>query len=192
MRKATINRNTKETRITVTLNLDGNGTVNCSSGNGFFDHMIQAMGKHGQFDIDVECEGDLEVDFHHSCEDIGIVLGQAFAECTKDKTGLVRFGNAFTPLDEALVMAVTDLSGRPFLAFDSPFETERTGEFETELVEEFFRAFAMNGLITLHIKKMYGKNSHHIIEAMFKSVGRSLAQSVEKKGDVLLSTKGVL
>lgn len=192
MRQAKVTRDTKETKITVSLNIDGKGDVNCRSGNGFFDHMINAMGKHGGFDIDIECEGDLEVDFHHSAEDIGIVLGKAFAECTSEKKGMHRFGTAYTPLDEALAMAVSDISGRPFLAFNAEFPAERVGDFETELTEEFFRAFAMNALITLHINVMYGKNTHHILEAMFKSVGRSLAESVAITGDTLLSTKGVL
>jgi imidazoleglycerol-phosphate dehydratase len=192
MRKTTVSRNTKETEITVTLDIDGKGNVVCDSGNGFFDHMINAFGKHAGFDIELHCKGDTEVDFHHSAEDIGIVLGQAFAKCTEDKTGIRRFGTAETPLDEALVRVTSDLSGRPFIVFNADFETERTGDFETQLVEEFFRAFAMNSLITLHINKIYGKNSHHVIEAMFKSAGRSLAQSVEIVGDVLLSTKGVL
>jgi len=192
MRQATITRDTNETKITVSLNIDGKGKVNCNSGNGFFDHMINAMGKHSGFDIDIKCDGDLEVDFHHSAEDIGIVLGKAFAECTVEKKGMHRFGTAYTPLDEALAMAVSDISGRPFLAFNAEFPAERVGDFETELTEEFFRAFAMNALITLHINVMYGKNTHHILEAMFKSVGRSLAESVAITGDTLLSTKGVL
>ncbi|MBR5228480.1 MAG: imidazoleglycerol-phosphate dehydratase HisB [Firmicutes bacterium] len=192
MRTASITRKTNETEITVNLNLDGKGEVKCDSGNGFFDHMINALGKHGGFDIEIQCKGDTFVDFHHSAEDIGIVLGQAFAKCTEDKKGIVRFGTAYTPMDEALAAAYIDVSGRSYLVFNAEFPTERVGEFETQLVEEFFRAFAMNALITLHINLMYGKNTHHIIEAIFKSVGRALAQSVEKKGDILLSTKGVL
>lgn len=192
MRKATIYRKTNETEITVTLDLDGKGEVKCGSGNGFFDHMLTAFGKHGGFDIEISCDGDTEVDFHHSAEDIGIVLGQAFAKCTEDKKGIKRFGTAYTPMDESLAAAFSDISGRPYLVFNAEFPTERVGEFETQLVEEFFRAFAMNSLMTLHINLMYGKNSHHMIEAIFKSAGRALAQSVEKNGDVLLSTKGVL
>jgi len=192
MRKTTISRKTNETDITVVLDLDGKGEVKCDSGNGFFDHMINAMGRHGGFDIEIQCKGDTFVDFHHSAEDIGIVLGQAFAKCTEDKKGIRRFGTAFTPMDEALAAAYIDISGRPYLVFDAEFPTERVGEFETQLVEEFFRAFAMNSLITLHIDLRYGKNSHHMIEAIFKSVGRALAQGTEVNGDVLLSTKGVL
>lgn len=192
MRKITVVRKTKETEIVVSLDIDGKGTVNCSSGNGFFDHMINAMGKHAGYDIAVQCRGDLEVDFHHSAEDIGIVLGQAFAQCTADKTGLKRFGTAYTPMDETLAMAATDLSGRPFLVFNAEMPAERVGDFETELAEEFFRAFAMNSGITLHINLLYGSNTHHILEAVFKSVGRSLAESTKIIGDTLLSTKGVL
>ena len=192
MRKTTIKRKTRETDIVITLDIDGSGNVNCVSGNGFFDHMISAFGKHGGFDINIACTGDLDVDFHHSCEDIGIVLGMAFAECTEEKKGIKRFGNAFTPMDEALVQAVSDISGRPFLVFNAEFETERTGDFESCLVEEFFRAFAMNALITLHINRIYGKNTHHVIEAIFKSTGRALKESVSIIGEELMSTKGVL
>lgn len=192
MRTATIGRETKETSIKVSLNLDGSGKVECNSGNGFFDHMINAMGKHAGYDITVSCKGDTFVDFHHSAEDIGIVMGQAFKKCTEDKQGLLRFGNAFTPMDESLVQATTDISGRPFLVFNAEFPAERVGDFETELTEEFFRAFAFNAMITLHINMIYGKNTHHIIEAMFKSVGRSLSQSTKIEGDQILSTKGVL
>lgn len=192
MRTATVERETKETSIKVSMNLDGKGKVECDSGNGFFDHMINSLGKHAGYDISVSCKGDTFVDFHHSAEDIGIVLGQAFRKCTEEKSGLLRFGNAFTPMDEALVQATTDISGRPFLVFNAELPSERVGEFETELTEEFFRAFAFNAMITLHINMIYGKNTHHIIEAMFKSVGRSLSQSTKIEGDQILSTKGVL
>ena len=192
MRSYTVTRKTKETDITVRLDLDGSGQVQCHSGNGFFDHMINAMGRHAGFDIEISCDGDLEVDFHHSAEDIGIVMGQVFAKCTEDKTGLKRYGTAYTPMDESLAMAASDLSGRPFLVFNADLPSERVGEFETELAEEFFRAFAMNALVTLHINVLYGKNAHHILEAIFKSAGRSLAESTRVVGDTLLSTKGVL
>lgn len=192
MRTYSISRKTKETDISITLNLDGTGQVECNSGNGFFDHMIDAFGHHGQFDLNIQCKGDTWVDFHHSAEDIGIVMGEAFAECTREKTGLKRFGSAYTPLDESLARAVSDLSGRPFLVFQASFPTERTGDYENELTEEFFRAFAMHAKITLHISLMYGNNSHHINEAIFKSVGRSLAESVRQTGGGLLSTKGVI
>lgn len=192
MRISTVERETSETSIKVSINLDGNGKVDCVSGNGFFDHMINALGKHSGYDIAISCKGDTFVDFHHSAEDIGIVLGQAFKKCTEEKQGLVRFGNAFTPMDESLVQATTDVSGRPFLVFNAEFPSERVGEYETELTEEFFRAFAFNAMITLHINLIYGKNTHHIIEAMFKSVGRALSMSTRIEGNQILSTKGVL
>ncbi len=192
MRKAEIVRTTNETDIRVKLDIDGNGKVDCLSGNGFFDHMINAMGRHAGFDIDIKCDGDLHVDFHHSAEDIGIALGQAFAACTEDKRGIQRFGTAFTPMDEALAMAGSDISGRPFLVFNAELPTERVGDFESGLAEEFFRAFAVNAGVTLHINVLYGKNTHHIIEAIFKSAGRALSQSVKITGTELLSTKGVI
>ena len=192
MRSASVSRKTKETDISVRLDLDGSGQVSCQSGNGFFDHMINSMGKHAGYDIEIRCEGDTYVDFHHSAEDIGIVLGQAFAQCVGDKAGIRRFGLAYTPMDETLAMAASDVSGRPFLVFNAEMPSERVGEFETELVEEFMRGFAMNALITLHINLMYGKNTHHIIEAVFKSVGRALSESTEITGSAILSTKGVL
>ncbi|MDD7409312.1 MAG: imidazoleglycerol-phosphate dehydratase HisB [Anaerovoracaceae bacterium] len=192
MRQAKVSRKTNETDITVSLNIDGKGTVKCSSGNGFFDHMINSMGKHAGYDIEIDCKGDTFVDFHHSAEDIGIVLGKAFAECVGDKKGIKRFGLAYTPMDEALAMSAVDISGRPFLVFNAEMPAERVGEFETELVEEFMRAFAMNALITLHVNVLYGKNTHHIIEALFKSVGRALSDSTKITGDAVLSTKGVL
>lgn len=192
MRSASVSRKTKETDISVRLDLDGSGQVSCQSGNGFFDHMMHSMGKHAGFDLDIRCDGDTFVDFHHSAEDIGIVLGQAFARCIGDKAGIRRFGMAYTPMDESLAMAAVDISGRPFLVFNVEMPSERVGEFETELVEEFMRGFAMNALITLHINLMYGKNTHHIIEAVFKSVGRALAESTEVIGSAVLSTKGVL
>ena len=192
MRNATVKRKTNETDISVSLNLDGNGRVICESGNGFFDHMIHAMGRHAGYDIEIHCNGDTFVDFHHSAEDIGIVLGQAFSQCVGNKTGIKRFGLAYTPMDEALAMTAIDISGRPFLVFNAEMPSERVGEFETELVEEFMRGFAMNALITLHINLLYGKNTHHIIEAVFKSVGRALADSTRVTGDTILSTKGVL
>ena len=192
MRSAEISRKTNETNISVFLNIDGTGNVNCRSGNGFFDHMMNSMGKHAGYDIEIKCDGDIYVDFHHSAEDIGIVLGKAFAECTKDKTGIKRFGLAYTPMDEALAMSAVDVSGRPFLVFNGDMPAERVGEFETELVEEFMRGFAMNALITLHVNVLYGKNTHPIIEAVFKSVGRALADSTKIIGSDLLSTKGVL
>ena len=192
MRKISTQRKTNETDITLSIDIDGKGKSEISTGCGFLDHMLTLFARHGSFDLNIVCNGDTEVDYHHTAEDIGIVLGQAFAKCTEDKKGIKRFGTAYTPMDEALAAAYIDISGRPYLVFNAEFPTERVGEFETQLVEEFFRAFAMNGLITLHINLMYGKNTHHMIEAIFKSVGRALAQGAELNGDILLSTKGVL
>lgn len=192
MRTAEVERITNETKIRIRLNLDGTGKVNSQSGNGFFDHMMNSMGRHAGYDIDIQCDGDLFVDFHHSAEDIGIVLGKAFSECVGDKKGIKRFGTAYTPMDETLAMAATDISGRPFLVFNAEMPTERVGDFETELVEEFMRGFAYNAQINLHINVMYGKNTHHIIEGIFKSLGRSLAESTRIIGNEILSTKGVL
>lgn len=192
MRKVTVTRKTNETDIRVSLNLDGSGKVTCDSGNGFFDHMINAFGRHANYDIEIFCSGDTHVDFHHSAEDIGIVLGRAFAQCTENKTGIARFGQSFVPMDESLIHTVSDISGRAFLVFNVDIPAERVGDFETEITEEFFRAFAYNAKLTLHINMIYGKNSHHIIEAMFKSCGRALSESSAVNGDALLSTKGVL
>jgi imidazoleglycerol-phosphate dehydratase len=208
MRTAEINRKTKETDISIKLNIDGTGESAIYTGIGFLDHMLESFAKHGKFDIEITCKGDTHVDQHHSVEDIGIVLGQAFQRCLSDKTGLRRFGSAFTPMDEALsevevqieeriqerqaVQSVLDLSGRPYLVFNATFQLPIVGDFPTELVEEFFRAFAMNALITLHINVPYGKNTHHIIEAIFKGTARALSEAVKKEGEILLSTKGTL
>ncbi len=201
-------RKTNETEIKLTLNVDGSGDSNIATGVGFFDHMLQSFAKHGKFDLDIYCKGDIHVDFHHTVEDVGIVLGKAFAQCLSDKTGIRRYGASFTPMDEALaevfaavqdlsdkdrfVQTVTDISGRPFFVFNAEFATPMVGDFPSELVEEFFRAFAVNALITLHINVPYGKNTHHIIEAIFKGVGRALAEAARVEGNTLLSTKGVI
>ncbi|MGN1114073.1 MAG: imidazoleglycerol-phosphate dehydratase HisB [Oscillospiraceae bacterium] len=192
MRTAEIKRKTKETDIEVFLNLDGNGKVTVNTGIGFFDHMLTAFGVHSGIDLEVECDGDLKVDGHHTVEDIGIVLGQAFAKALGDKAGIARYGSAFVPMDEALCFCALDISGRPFLAFNSDFHDDRIGGFDTCLTEEFFRAFAFNSGITLHIRNEYGKNDHHIVEAMFKAVAHALKNAMEIKGDTVLSTKGVL
>lgn len=192
MRTAEIKRKTKETDIEIFLKLDGEGKVNIHTGIGFLDHMLTAFGVHGGMDLDVECEGDLNVDGHHTAEDIGIVLGQAVAKALGDKSGIARYGTAFVPMDEALVMCSLDISGRPFLAFDAQFHDDRVGEFDTCLTEEFFRAFAFNSGITLHIREEYGKNDHHIIEAMFKAVAHAFKDAYKISGEGVLSTKGVL
>ncbi len=192
MRRCELSRKTKETDITVKLDLDGQGSVNIDTGIGFFDHMLTALGVHAGFDLDVSCKGDLYVDPHHSVEDTGIVLGQAFAKAVGDRSGIERYGSFFIPMDEALCFCSLDISGRPFLAFNACFTNERVGEFDTCLTEEFFRAFAMNSGVTLHLREEYGKNDHHIIEAMFKAFAHALKAAVSITGGGVLSTKGVL
>ncbi|GBQ28217.1 imidazoleglycerol-phosphate dehydratase [Acetobacter estunensis NRIC 0472] len=194
-RTATLHRVTSETDITVTINLDGTGRAVIDTGIGFFDHMLTALARHGMVDIDVTAKGDLEVDFHHTVEDVGITLGQAFRKALGDKKGVRRFGHALVPLDEALAEVVVDLSGRPFLAWDLPFPTEKIGIMDTELFEEFFRAFAMSAMITLHVTRKVGRNSHHIAESAFKAAARALRMAVEfdpRAVGIVPSTKGVL
>lgn len=192
MRTAQVERNTKETKIKITLNLDG-GEVNAKTGIGFFDHMLTAFGVHGGFGLDVSVDGDLEVDTHHTAEDTGIALGKAFKEALGDMSGIERYGTFFIPMDESLARASLDISNRPFLVFDADFEQERCGDFETCVTEEFWRAFAMNAGITLHISVLYGTNAHHDIEAIFKAVAHALKIAVKKNDDgSVLSTKGVL
>lgn len=192
MRIAQIKRKTKETDIEVFVKLDGEGKVNIDTGIGFFDHMLTAFGVHGGMDLEIECNGDLNVDGHHTVEDVGIVLGQAFAKALGDKSGIARYGTAFVPMDEALVMCSLDISGRPFLAYNAQFHDDKVGEYDTCLSEEFFRAFAFNAGITLHIREEYGKNDHHITEAMYKAVAHALKDAVNLNGTGVLSTKGVL
>lgn len=192
MRKAEISRKTRETDIFVSINLDGNGIADISTGIGFFDHMLTALCVHSGFDLTVKAEGDLYVDAHHTVEDTGIVLGQAFKQAIGDMKGIERYGNSFIPMDEALGFACVDISNRPFLVFNADFSDDRTGMFDNCLTEEFFRAFAFNAGLTLHIKKEYGKNDHHIIEALFKAVAHALKMAARKNGGEILSTKGVL
>ena len=192
MRTAQISRKTKETDIEIFVRLDGEGRVNIDTGIGFFDHMLTAFGVHSGIDLDVRCKGDLYVDAHHSVEDTGICLGKAFAEALGDKAGISRYGTAFVPMDESLCFCSLDISGRPFLVFSADFSDDKVGEFDTCLTEEFFRAFAFNAGITLHINELYGKNDHHIIEAMFKACAHALKDAVKLSGGAVLSTKGVL
>jgi imidazoleglycerol-phosphate dehydratase len=192
MRTAEIKRKTKETDIEVFVKLDGEGKVSIDTGIGFFDHMLTAFGVHGGMDLDIRCTGDLNVDGHHTVEDVGIVLGQAVAKALGNKSGIARYGSAFVPMDEALAFCALDISGRPFLAFNADFTDSRCGEFDTCLTEEFFRAFAMNSGITLHIREEYGKNDHHIIEGMFKAAAHALKDAAAITGGGVLSTKGVL
>jgi len=194
-RIAEINRETGETRIRLRLDLDGSGKAQAATGIGFLDHMLTALARHALFDLDVEAKGDLHVDFHHTTEDVGIVLGQALAQALGDKRGVRRYGHAVVPMDEALVEAAVDLSGRPFLAWDAAFERNKIGEMDTELFEEFFRALAINGLVTLHVRQLAGRNAHHVAEACFKAVARALRTACEPDARALgaiPSTKGSL
>ena len=191
-RTAEIARKTKETDIRIKLNLDGNGLHNIDSGIGFFDHMLTALCVHGGFDLEISCKGDLYVDGHHTVEDVGICLGKAFCEALGDKSGIMRYGSAFIPMDEALGFCSLDISARPYLVFNADFSDDRIGEYDTCLTEEFMRAFAFNAGITLHIKEEYGKNDHHITEALFKALAHALKQAVSVNGGVTLSTKGTL
>lgn len=191
MRVTEMKRETNETQIQLKLNIDGSGQFSGSSGIGFFDHMLHAFAVHGGFDIDLAMKGDLEVDGHHSVEDLGIVLGQAFAQ-TVDKKQIERFGSFYVPMDEALAFCALDISGRAFLHFDAAFTNQSVGALDCCLVEEFFRAFAMNSGITLHIRLEYGNNDHHKIEAIFKAVAHALQQAVKLRDGSVLSSKGVL
>ncbi|MCL1863346.1 MAG: imidazoleglycerol-phosphate dehydratase HisB [Defluviitaleaceae bacterium] len=192
MRKAVFERTTKETGITLSLNLDEAGQNNISTGIGFFDHMLELLAFRGGFSLTLTCKGDLHIDTHHTVEDVGICLGAALKEALGNKAGLARYGSCAMPMDEALVSCVLDISNRGFLVFNAPLPAEFCGTFETEGVEEFFRAFAANAGLTLHINLAYGINTHHIIEAIFKGVGGALKQAVAITGAGVSSTKGVL
>ncbi len=195
MRQAEINRKTGETDIRIRLGLDGTGEYRIDTGVGFLDHMLELFARHGRFDLQVTCKGDTRVDDHHTVEDIGIALGQAFDQALDDRKGIVRYGQMILPMDESLILSAADLSGRGLLAYDLRIPTEKVGTFDTELTEEFFRAFAHNARCTLHIRQLAGSNSHHIIEGAFKSAARSLRAAVridpEYAGEIP-STKGVL
>lgn len=195
MRTAEIIRKTAETNISLSVNLDGNGKSEICSGVGFMDHMLTLLAKHSGFDLTVKCVGDTYVDDHHSVEDIGIALGQALKEALGEKVGIRRYGDALIPMDEALIQTAADLSGRSFLAYGLEIPTEKVGSFDTELVEEFFTAFTREAGMTLHIRSLAGKNSHHIIEGAFKSVARALRMAAEpdpRFSDSIPSTKGAL
>ena len=195
MRQAEINRATAETDIRIVLNTDGTGTARIRTGVGFLDHMLELFARHGRFDLEVSCTGDTRVDDHHSTEDIGIALGQAFDQALGDRKGIVRYGQTILPMDESLILSAVDFSGRGLLAYGLEIPTEKVGTFDTELTEEFFRALAHNARCTLHIRQLAGSNSHHIIEGAFKSVARSFRAAVridpECAGEIP-STKGVL
>jgi imidazoleglycerol-phosphate dehydratase len=191
-RRALVQRKTKETEIRVALDLDGSGSYQVSTGIPFFDHMLEQLGKHSGWNLRIEAEGDLEIDTHHTIEDVGIVLGTAFKDALGDKAGVRRFASAVVPLDEALVQVALDLSGRPFLVYEVDPKSEWIGTFDPQLTEEFWRAFAFAAGITLHMRSLSGKNGHHIIEASFKGVARSLRDAVKIEGTGVPSTKGAL
>ena len=195
MRRAKVARTTTETQIELSLGLDGTGTRKIDTPVPFFNHMLEAVARHGLYDLEINAKGDVEVDPHHLIEDVGIVLGQAFAKALGDKRGICRFGHALVPMDETLVEAAVDISGRPFLVWDVAFERPKIGAMDTELFEEFFRAFAMSALVTLHITRRRGHNAHHVAEACFKSAARALRTASEpdpRAGDAIPSTKGSL
>lgn len=195
MRTAVIERKTAETDIKIGLTLDGSGKSIISSGCGFLDHMLTLFARHGRFDLELKCEGDTFVDYHHTAEDIGICLGEAFAKALGEKRGIVRYGSMMLPMDEALILTAVDVSGRDTLVYGLDIPTQKVGDFDTELVKEFFLGFVRKADMTLHIKQLAGENSHHIIEGTFKSFARSLAQAVsidEKYKNEIPSTKGVL
>lgn len=195
MRTAEINRKTNETDIKLSLNLDGTGKSEINTGCGFLDHMLTLFARHGGFDLAVSCKGDTYVDYHHTVEDIGIALGDAFKAALGDMRGITRYGSFILPMDEALIMTAVDISGRAHLSYDLTIPAQKVGDFDTELAEEFYLGFVRHAAVTLHIKELSGTNSHHIIEGAFKSVARSLAAAVkidETHRDEIPSTKGVL
>ena len=195
MRNSVIERKTAETEINLTLNLDGEGVSKIDTGCGFLNHMLTLFARHGNFDLTVFCKGDIDVDYHHTAEDIGICLGEAFKNALGDMKGITRYAHTILPMDESLILSAVDISGRSFLSYNAEIPTEKVGDFDTELVREFFEAFVRKAEITLHIKRIDGYNSHHIIEGIYKSVARSMKTAVaidEKNKDKIPSTKGVL
>ena len=195
MRAIEINRKTKETDIKLKLNLDGKGESVINTGCGFFDHMLDLFARHGRFDLEVYCNGDINVDYHHTVEDVGIVLGQAFKKALGDMKGIIRYGSTILPMDESLILTALDISGRSYLKLDLPIRASKIGDFPVELVEEFFLAFVRHAGLTLHVQKLAGTNAHHIVEGTFKSFARSMKQAVKIDSDFadeIPSTKGVL
>ena len=195
MRTAAVERKTKETEISVELNLDGSGQYDVETGIGFLDHMLEQLSRHSLMDLKVRCKGDLHIDGHHTTEDCGIVIGTAIKKALGDLKGITRYANAYIPMDETLSRAAMDISGRPFLVWNVTFPREKIGEMDTELFEEFFRAFAFAAGMTLHVENLYGVNSHHIIESCFKATARALRAATEidpRKADAVPSTKGTL
>jgi imidazoleglycerol-phosphate dehydratase len=191
-RRAELRRETKETTVDLTLTIDGSGTTRVSTGIPFFDHMLEQLGKHAGFDLEIEARGDLEVDLHHTVEDVGIVLGNALRDALGDRRGVRRFANSLVPLDEALVQVALDLSGRPFLVYDVDPISEWIGTFDPQLAEEFWKGFVDGARVTLHLRSITGKNGHHVIEASFKGVARALRDAVKVEGTEVPSTKGTL
>ncbi|MGR3794130.1 imidazoleglycerol-phosphate dehydratase HisB [Vannielia sp. SX4] len=195
MRTASVTRETAETAITVEIDLDGTGSYDNATGVGFFDHMLDQLARHALIDMKISAKGDLHIDDHHTVEDVGITLGKALTEAMGDKRGITRYGACLLPMDDALLRAALDLSGRPFLVWNVDFPTQKIGTFDTELVREFFQAFSTHGGITLHVDALHGFNSHHIAEAAFKAVARALRDALEadpRKADAIPSTKGTL
>lgn len=192
MRQAEIHRKTGETDIAISLVIDGEGSFEGTTGIGFFDHMMNLLACHSGMDISLSCQGDLEVDNHHTIEDLGIALGSVFLKALGDKKGIRRYGAFFCPMDETLSRIVLDLSGRPYFVYDVKIPVERIGTFETEMTREFFLAFAMHGMMNLHMACLYGENGHHIVESLFKGLGHALKEAVTVEGGRVLSTKGVL
>ena len=195
MRTATISRSTAETAIDVTINLDGTGVYDVETGVGFFDHMLEQLSRHSLIDLHVRTKGDLHIDEHHTVEDTGIAIGQAFAQALGDKRGITRYGDALSPMDETLTRVALDISGRPWLVWKDLFSQSRLGTMDTEMFEHFFHSFAQAAGITLHVETLYGTNNHHIAEAAFKGVARALRTAIEidpRKADAIPSTKGIL
>ena len=193
-RKAIAERNTSETNIRVSIDLDGSGKQKIDTGVKFFDHMLSGFARHGLFDLEVSCQGDLEIDCHHTIEDIGIVMGEAIAKALGEKTGIARYGHFLLPMDEALILCAVDLGGRPYLIFDADFRSPACGDMDTQMVREFFYAVSYSARMNIHIKELYGSNDHHVIEAIFKAFARSLRTACEKvlRMTGIPSTKGVL
>jgi imidazoleglycerol-phosphate dehydratase len=191
-RKTTKSRKTNETDISVSLNLDGTGEHRIATGIPFFDHMLAQIARHGHFDLEIDAKGDLEIDGHHTVEDVGWVLGQALREALGDRRGIVRFGHAYVPLDEALTRVVVDLSGRPYLVYKADFKSTRVGDLQTELIEEFLKALVQEGRFNLHVENLYGRNQHHIAETIFKATARALHTATRVEHSQIPSTKGVL
>ena len=195
MRTATVNRNTAETKIAVTVNLDGTGAYRVATGIGFLDHMLEQLSRHSLIDLDLAVEGDLHIDQHHTTEDSALAIGEAVSKALADRRGIMRYGTAYAPMDEALTRAAVDISGRPFLVWKLGFTQEKLGEWDTELVEHWFHSFAQTAGLTLHVENLYGRNNHHLVESAFKALARALRQAVEidpRKADAVPSTKGVL